>query len=433
MKTSTNQDPTGPIKFTETALKELHRIGPLRQGQKDRLVFDTECAGLGVRLTASGKRTFIVQWTDPATKRKVRDLIGVWGAITIKQARNAATARLGDVARGINPRIEREHQRRKADRERAETALTFERLIREWHDLHLVGRRKRYSDEAVRAIRRAFPDLLRRPAARIEKSDAVNALDRLVRDGKAAMAGRTLAYARAAFRWAERRGKVPVNPFQGLPVAAGNSDRERVLTDEETADIWRASGKLGYPWGPFYRLALLTLQRREEVAAMRWSEFDAEFTVWNLGVKGGKRHIIHLTDAAREVLCNIPRVDGIDLVFTTTGSTPVSGFSKAKIELNGAIAEVRVKNGRAATLQEPWRLHDFRRSGASKLAELGFDPTVIDLLLSHQPKKLRGVAGVYQRYDFARERKQAIEAWAAHVTAISSDRENVVELAERRA
>ena len=204
----------------------------IAEGRKDRLVFDTACPGLGVRLTARGTRTFLAQWTDPATRRKVREPLGVWGNITIDQAREAARVGLGTVAKGINPRTERVRQRAEAERERVEAALTFDALVAEWVALHLAQRRERYRTEAVRAIRYAFPHLLKRPAARITRADAVNALDKLVRAGTAAMAGRTLAYARAAFQWAEKRGKVPHNPFLGLPImtAAGlgaGSERRR--------------------------------------------------------------------------------------------------------------------------------------------------------------------------------------------------------------
>src|SRR5438477_11605516 len=101
-------------------------------GRKDRLVFDTACPGLGVRVTAKGTRTFIAQWTDPATKRKVREPLGVWGNLTIEQAREAVRVRLGQVAKGINPRGERLRLRAEAERERAEAALTFDALVSEW-------------------------------------------------------------------------------------------------------------------------------------------------------------------------------------------------------------------------------------------------------------------------------------------------------------
>ena len=96
--------------------------------RKDRLVFDTVSPGLGVRVTAKGTRTFIVQWTDPVTKRKVREPLGIWGSLSIDQAREAAKVRLGQVAKGINPRAERLRLKAEDDRERAEAALSFETL-----------------------------------------------------------------------------------------------------------------------------------------------------------------------------------------------------------------------------------------------------------------------------------------------------------------
>src|SRR5712671_6658050 len=135
-------------KFTGRLIASLKVEG----GRKDRLVFDTVSPGLGVRVTAKGTRTFLAQWTDPATRRKVREPLGVWGAITIEQAREAARARLGAVAKGIDPKAERIRRRAEDERERAEAALTLDALVSEWAALHLAQRRERYRAEAVRAI-----------------------------------------------------------------------------------------------------------------------------------------------------------------------------------------------------------------------------------------------------------------------------------------
>jgi integrase len=411
-------------KFSDSYLSKLR----VEEGRKDRLVFDAACPGLGVRVTARGTRTFIAQWTDPATRRKIREPIGVWGSITIDHAREAVRARLGDVAKGINPRAERERQRKEADR----AAMTFEALIEEWKSLHLKGRRPRYAAEAERAIRCGLPSLLKRPAARISRDEAVNALDQIAKAGKAITAGRTMAYARACFQWGKKRGKVSENPFAGLPISPGTSERERVLNDDELRAVWAGAGMLSYPFGPFYKLAILTLQRREEVAGLRWQEISEDLTKWTLPglrMKNGKPHDVHLSEAARIVLRSIPRVEGCDFVFSTgrrrgakkDGPAPISGFSQGKRYLDAAIIRSRGKP------MADWRLHDLRRTGVTKLAELGFDSIVVDKLLAHQPAKLRGVAGIYQRHDFARERAAALDAWAAHVTGAHTD--NVVPLA----
>jgi hypothetical protein len=89
---------------------------------KDRLAFDTEVKGLGIRATASGARTFLVQWTDAATARKVREPLGVWGGITLEQAREAARIRLGRVAAGFDPKAEREARKAEDTRQRATAA-----------------------------------------------------------------------------------------------------------------------------------------------------------------------------------------------------------------------------------------------------------------------------------------------------------------------
>jgi len=422
----------------------------VENGRKDRLVFDTASPGLGVRVTAKGTRIFIAQWTDPATRVKVREPLGVWGNLTIEQAREAARARLGAVAKGIDPKAERLRRRTEAERERAETALTFDAMIREWKVLHLAHRRPRYAAEAERAIRCGLPGLLKRPAARISRTDAVNALDHIVKAGKAVTAGRTMAYARACFAWGKRRGKVPENPFADLPISASATERERALSDAEIAHVWAAADTLGYPFGPFYKLLILTLQRREEVAGMRWTEIAQDLAEWHIPsarMKAGKPHIVHLSEAARAVLRSISRIDGCDLVFTTTAyraalpnaepkgkrktePRPISGFSQGKRYLDAAIAKSLAENaeqlGEKSGPMTAWRVHDLRRTGVTTLAALGFDSIVVDKLLAHQPGKLRGVAGIYQRHDFARERATALDAWAAHVLRIKTS--NVVPL-----
>jgi integrase len=234
---------------------------------------------------------------------------------------------------------------------------------------------------------------------------------------------------------------VPGNPFAELPIAAGATERERALSDAEIAEVWAAADTLGYPFGPFYKLLVLTLQRRAEVAGMRWSELSDDLARWILPgarMKAGKPHIVSLSEAARAVLRSIPRVEGCDLVFSTTtyrltvrGSdeprgkrkrepTPISGFSQGKRYLDAAIAKARAAAAaRLGQKPEPmpaWRVHDLRRSGVTILAGRGFDSIVVDKLLAHQPAKLRGVAAVYQRHDFLAERAAALDAWVKFVT-----------------
>lgn len=408
-------------KLTDVFLKKFCPLA----GAKDRLAFDTVSQGLGVRATAGGNRVFIVQWTDAATGRKHREPLGVWGAVTLEQARGAARARLGRVAQGINPATER--AKAKADdlrrRElvtaaKEEARFTFDALIADWAKLHLAAKRERYAVEAQRALRVAFASHLARPASTLTHAAVTTVLDRLAGDGKAPIAGRTMAYGRACYGWAVKRRRLALNPFAGLPVIEGaNPSRDRVLTDAETGSIWRAAGTMPHPFGPIVQLLLLTAQRREEVAALRWSELSADLATWTLPsarAKNGKAHVVHLAAAARAILANIPRIAGQDLVFSTTGTTPPSGFSKAKAALDAAIAKAADTDPMFA---DDWRFHDFRRTAVTWLAGAGFSPHVADRLLNHVGGSIQGVAAIYQRGEFLREREAALDAWAAHVVA----------------
>jgi integrase len=405
-------------------------------GAKDRLAFDTECRGLGIRATAGGGKVFLVQWTDRATGRKVREPLGAWGALTVDKAREAARIRLGRVAAGHDPKAERAARKAEDDRQRAETtrakvaaAYTLEKLVEEWAELHLAGKRGRYASEAERALRVAFRVHLTRPAAALDYGAVTEVLDALAAGGRAPMASRTMAYGRACYGWAVKRRKLALNPFQGLPVIQGGSPtRDRVLTEAEVGAIWRAAGGLGYPFGPLVRLLLLTAQRREEVAAMRWSEISADGSTWTLPAaraKNGRAHVVHLSAPAQEVLAGVKRIKSQDFVFSTTGTTAASGFSRAKraldtaLEVEGAAAPSAIDQAAPPS----WRFHDFRRTAVTWLAGAGFPPHVADRLLNHVGGTISGVAAVYQRSEFLAERRAALDAWGAHILAVGDGME----------
>jgi integrase len=195
------------------------------------------------------------------------------------------------------------------------------------------------------------------------------------------------------------------NPFEGLPAMGREVRRDRVLTDVELGAIWNATDVLGPVHGGFARFLLLTLARREEVARMTWGEISADLSSWTLPAgraKNGKAHVVHLSEPARGVLSVLPRGEPSRLVFSTRGRKGLTSFSY--------IARVLAKHANA----EGWRLHDFRRSGVTALAAMGFSPHVCDKLLNHAQGSIHGVAAIYQRHDFASDRQSALEAWAAH-------------------
>ncbi|MCA3307500.1 MAG: integrase arm-type DNA-binding domain-containing protein [Roseomonas sp.] len=412
-----------PMKLTEAAIAALE----CPPGRRDMMMFDTEQKGLGVRVTKQGGRVFILQWIDGATRDKRREVLGDFGKITLKQARQAAQARLGDVAKGIDPRAARKAEQAAVKAAKAEAAFTLASLLDDWGKLHLAQRRERYRVEAIRSLSIAFDKELKRPASALSRAKVLQVVDAYDKAGKHATARLVRAYGRACFAWAVKRGKLAPNPFQGLPAGVKSQPRERLLADDEIGAIWNAACAMAEPYGPFIRLLMLTLMRREEVAAMKWSEISPDLTAWacpGSRMKKGAAHIVALSDAAREALGAVTRIDGQDLVFSTTGETPISGFSKVKARLD------------KASKVTGWVLHDFRRAGVSHLARLGHSAVLADALLAHKGQALSDVARVYQVHDFADERKAALQAWAAHVLRCASpepEGDKVTSLAEHRA
>jgi integrase len=411
------------MKLTEAAIAALE----CPPDRRDMMMFDTEQKGLGVRITKQGGRVFILQWIDGATRDKRREVLGDFGKITLKQARKAAQARLGDVAKGIDPRAVRKAEQAALKAAKAEAAFTLASLLDDWGKLHLAQRRERYRVEAIRSLSIAFDKELKRPASALSRAKVLQVVDAYDKAGKHATARLVRAYGRACFAWAVKRGKLASNPFQGLPAGVKSQPRERLLADDEIGAIWNAACAMAEPYGPFIRLLMLTLMRREEVAAMKWSEISPDLTAWacpGSRMKKGAAHIVALSDAAREALGAVTRIEGQDLVFSTTGETPISGFSKVKARLD------------KASKVTGWVLHDFRRAGVSHLARLGHSAVLADALLAHKGQALSDVARVYQVHDFKDERKAALQAWAAHVLRCAKpepEDDKVTNLAEHRA
>jgi integrase len=419
------------MKLTERKIETLTVGG----GRKDRLVFDDAQRGLVVRVTASRSRSYLCQYTLNGQKWRVP--LGSCSALSLSKAREAAAAIMGDVAKGRNPAAERKEVAAAEWAKRVRGRLTLSVLIQDWARLHLVHRRPRYAAEAVRALRHGFVKHLDRPAEDLDQATVVHALDSLGRRHKdkgrgtgptrrgTASAGRTAAYGRACFAWAMKRGTVRNNPFAELPFSTAVTKRDRVLSDEEAAAIWRAAGEAARPYGTIVRLLMLTGQRRDEVAGMTWAEISEDLMTWTIPgtrTKNGVPHLVPLSEPARELLQSLlSGPEGLKrahqdqraklaLVLPGERGTPFSGWSKAKSALD------------TASGISGWWLHDLRRTLATGLQRLGVRLEVTEAVLNHLSGSRAGVVGIYQRHDWAEEKRSALDAWSAHLLAAAEGR-----------
>ncbi|MHA7852515.1 tyrosine-type recombinase/integrase [Roseovarius sp.] len=373
------------------------------QAKKARYdIYDAQVRGFGVRVGTSGTKSWFVM--TRVGGQMTRRTIGHYPRIGLKEARIRGAEELAKMARGeVEAPAKRQY---------------LHEVCQEWLQ------RDQGSNRTVSQVKNAMelhvlPKLGPRRLDSIKKADVLKLIDGIRDSGAEVQANRVLAFIRRFFNWCLERDYLDKNPTAGIAKPTKEVARDRVLSPVEIGHILRAADKIGYPFGPFMELLLLTGQRRDEVAGMSWSEINFAERVWVLPSsrsKNGKAHTVHLSEAALSVLESLPKIEGTDLVFPATrvrrkepdGSMPVlrpiSGFSVAKRRLDEA-------SGVAG-----WTLHDLRRSFATHCTEkLGLSPVVIDKILNHQSGAVRGVAAVYQRGMYLEERRVAMEAWGCWV------------------
>jgi integrase len=157
----------------------------------------------------------------------------------------------------------------------------------------------------------------------------------------------------------------------------------------------------------------LTGQRREEIGSLRWQEVNFDNALITLPAertKNGKPHDLPLSPPALAILTARPRRAGRDYVFGT-GANGYLGWSSYKLALDARIA------GKGAI--SPWRLHDLRRTVSTRMHdELGIAPHIVEAVLNHVSGHRAGVAGVYNRALYAKEKAITLARWAEHLGAI---------------
>ncbi|WP_404291809.1 tyrosine-type recombinase/integrase [Microvirga sp. RSM25] len=244
-----------------------------------------------------------------------------------------------------------------------------------------------------------------RPIAEIQRSDVTALLDAIEAKRSAALADHVLAVIRKLFNWHAARDERFQSPLvRGMARTSITARaRDRVLNDNEIRALWHALRQIPYPFGPFAQLLLLTAQRRDEGAHMRWSEIDGD--LWIIPrehYKNGRANTVPLTEEVQAILATLPRSG--EYVFTTTGRTPISGFSKAKAVID------------CASGITGWRLHDLRRTARSLMSRAGVSGEIAERVLVHT---IPGVAGVYDRHDYVSAKRGALQKLAAEITRIA--------------
>lgn len=368
------------VRLTDTFIRSL-KAKPQRYD-----IFDASQPGFGVRVATSGALSWVLLTRQKGTRKRVT--IGRYPALSLSKARELARAAQSEIQEGTFGQ--------------KKVPMTFSAAIEDWYAREQPARKSFSQVEQAMALH-VLPYLGRHEFDQVTKADLMRVVDRVADQGKLTQANRVRAFVTRFFNWAVERDLVAVSPATSLPKPAVEISRDRVLSMTELHAVWHTAEQMGFPFGRIVQILILTAQRRDEVAGMRWSELDLERDRWVISkdrAKNGKAHIVHLSSQAIAILASLPKREDCDFVFSTTGQTAVSGFSRAK-------AAIDVRSGVTG-----WRLHDLRRSVATYMADdLKIAPVVVDRILNHVTGSLRGVAAVYQRSEFLADRKVALETW----------------------
>jgi integrase len=406
---------------TVLTVKSLENLKP---GLARREVPDGLLPGLYFIVQPSGKTSWAVRYRAAGKPRKLT--LGQYPSVDLKSARELARVALAKVAGGADPGAEK----RAAKAAAIVPANDMVEAVAARFVSHYAKRRLKAAtaNEVERLLEKEIVGPWRgRRLSQIGRADIHELLDNIIERGSPVSANRTLSWLRRMCSWTIERGLIAANPCTGIRAPSPETARDRVLSDEELAAVWRAAEVLEQPYSAFIKLLILTGARRNEIAEMCWQELDFTAKLWTLPkerAKNEREHTVPLSDSAVEILRALPRIADSDLIFTLNARNPITGFH---------VTKQRIGTFMAAHIP-PWTLHDLRRTFASGCARLGIAVHVVEKCLNHSSGTFTGIVSVYQRFDFVDEKRAAMAAWARHVEAIVSGAAtgNVAELTKAR-
>jgi integrase len=446
---------TRKTELTRLTLDNLMPAGPGR----DCEIADTLVPGLRVRVADAaveagrfkGKAaliTFVLVARFPPSTNPTRRALGRYdrdgGGVTLQGARDKAREWKRKLADGIDPVAEARQHQEAAEAERLETELqrqaeeeaarnrkslkdlldTYEQEVLKHHKRGAATRRALDGEMGL------LKDFIDRDPASLKRSEIVLVLKQRAKVAPLS-ANRQLAYASAFFNWCVDEELLTANPVEKVKKPSKENVRDRHHSLAELREIWTATAKLDYPFKQLYRLLIVLPMRREEIAGMPVDELDLASDnssgdgIWTLPSGRTKRaNALRIPLSALagtiigEAIAHLDRPKDSPFVFSTTGKTSVSGFSKAKKRLDAEIQAARAKSAAEQNTQPVamphWTLHDLRTTFNTLTCDvLGVDANVADRILNHVATATTSkVMRIYNRAELFEPRKQALNAWA---------------------
>jgi len=363
-------------------------------GQDRKETPDGSVPGLYLVVQPSGVKSFALRYRYGGKSKKLT--LGRYPTLSLADARQKARQAKEQLSYGNNPARSTDNPE------------MFEAAFQSFIDRHVSQNKS--GSETIRIFHHdLLPAFGSRRISDISKRDINALMDRIVDRGSPVMANRTLSAMRKFFVWAVSRDLAQHNPCEGLKPPVREKSRERILTDEEISWFWKASNDMGYPYGTYFQFLLLSAQRRAEVSDMTFDELEGD--VWKIPgerSKNGKSHSVPLSEGLQSLIAGIPHAEGY--LFTSSGKKPVGNLGRAAGRLQVRMQAYANEDGKGDI--QHWRLHDLRRTAASGMARCGVFQEVIERVQNRSSGAFSGVAGIYNRYEYEKEKSCALAKWS---------------------
>jgi integrase len=370
--------------------------------------------GLNIEVLPSGKLSWIFRYRLRGKPEKVA--LGRYPELTLKRAREERDIRAALVAGGKSPA-----QTKRLERQKLSAEMTLRDFGQRYFDEVVTKNRKDPRAVERYLIKDIYPSLGRKPLKDVTPVEIQSVVFNKRDQGREAAAGKLRETLKGLFDYAVGCQLILINPVSSLPLrfVTKARPRTRALSPNEIKiylqTLYRSNIRRQFKLA--LHLILVTLVRKSELLLARWEHIDLESGEWEIPVentKNGKPHVVYLSSQASGLLKELKTLaSGSDLVLPGR-----SNLSKpfAADALNKALEGVNFDI-------PPFTIHDMRRTASTVLHEKNFPSDVIEKALNHT---IGGVRGVYNKAEYASQRKKMLQWWGDYIEQIASESKVVI-------
>lgn len=398
--------------------------------------FDTTVKGLCLRASAGGAKAFFLVYTKPGTTKRAWLKLGRYPELKLADARQKARDGRGEIGEGTDLVAEKKAQA---------ASQAVKDLVDNYVSRHAST--KRSGEEIARRLRKNVADVIGDvKLSDLHRRDITRCIDAVKDRGAHVEANRLFEDIRAMVRWARGRGDLDDNLVEGMRKPTETTERDRVLTADEIKTLWAAlpGADMRESTRRIIRLCLVTGQRVGEIAGMARDELDLTKKIWTIPAarsKNHREHVVPLSDMAigiiKEQKGAVAALAERKGLIVPNWVFPGPGFRDAvtAASVPKAIKRLEVTaKGRATILGlSPWTPHDLRRTAATHMEEIGISPFIVGHVLNHvSVTKSTVTSRVYARYDYGKEKREALDLWAGRLDGTIQGTSNVVAIGRGR-